>query len=229
MQNADNQLDKSELAASTTIDSISQSAAPPPEQENDLSEEIPDSFLPTDLVNVSKISPDFELDMRYATTNNFMKTAVYPCAECLLRYEVALALRRANYKFQKQGYHIKLFDCYRPLSVQKQMWKIYPNPNYVANPYKKMASIHNRGGAVDLTLVDSTGVEVDMGTGFDFFGKKAHHTYTALPTQVLAMRKLLKETMESVGFQSIRTEWWHYSYKKSMQYETLDIPLPCSP
>ncbi|SFT13818.1 D-alanyl-D-alanine dipeptidase [Zhouia amylolytica] len=163
----------------------------------------------TTFVNLKEYSDDFLYDLKYATTDNFLKTKVYECAECYVRAKTARALIKANKEFQKQGYRIKFFDCYRPHDVQKEMWKIVPNPQYVANPAK--GSIHNKGGAVDITLVNSNGEELKMGTGFDFFGPKAHHDYTALPEKVLENRKLLKETMEKYGFWSIRTEWWHYN------------------
>ncbi|UNY98424.1 M15 family metallopeptidase [Zhouia spongiae] len=163
----------------------------------------------TSFVNLKEYSSDFVYDMKYATTDNFLKTRVYDCAECFVRAKTAKALIRANNEFRKKGYRIKFFDCYRPHDVQKKMWKIVPNPQYVANPAK--GSIHNKGGAVDITLVDESGGELDMGTGFDFFGHKAHHDFTDLPEDVLSNRRLLKETMEAHGFWSIRTEWWHYN------------------
>jgi len=162
-----------------------------------------------DFINIESISKDFVLDMRYATKNNFLKEKVYSCAKCYVRDDVAEALLAANEDFIKQGYKIKFFDCYRPHSVQKKMWKIYPKPGYVANP--KGGSIHNKGAAVDITLVKIDGSEVDMGTDFDFFGKKARHAYQNLPKAVLANRKTLRETMKKHGFRIIRSEWWHYN------------------
>ncbi|WP_281752612.1 M15 family metallopeptidase [Neptunitalea chrysea] len=163
----------------------------------------------TTFVRLADYSDNFVFDMRYATPNNFLKTTVYDCAECYTRSKTAQQLIKANRSLLTRGYKIKFFDCYRPLDVQKKMWKIVPNPMYVADPAK--GSIHNRGGAVDITLVDSLGNELPMGTGFDFFGKEAHHTYTDLPQEVLDNRKLLKTTMEAYGFKSIESEWWHYN------------------
>jgi D-alanyl-D-alanine dipeptidase len=114
---------------------------------------------------------------------------------------------------RKQGYRLRLFDCYRPLDVQKKMWKIMPNPSFVGNPYGN-GSMHNKGAAVDLTLADSTGRELDLGTPFDFFGREAYHAYTNLPPDVLARRRLLKQTMTAAGFSPITSEWWHYSYSR---------------
>jgi len=168
-----------------------------------------DSLADTTFIRLADYSDDFVYDMRYATTNNFLKAKVYPCAECYTRVKTAKALIKANTAFMNKGYRIKFFDCYRPNDVQYKMWEIVPNPQYVANPVK--GSIHNKGGAVDITLVGINGEDVTMGTDFDFFGKKAYHDNTDLPQEILNHRTLLKETMEGYGFWSIRTEWWHYN------------------
>jgi len=167
------------------------------------------SLPDTTFIRLLDYSTDFMYDLRYATENNFLKAQVYDCAECYTRVKTARALIKANTDLKELGLHIKFFDCYRPNSVQYKMWKIVPNPQYVANPVK--GSIHNRGGAVDITLVDSSGKELDMGTDFDYFGKRAYHDNKELPEIILENRKLLKETMERHGFWSIRTEWWHYN------------------
>jgi len=162
----------------------------------------------TTFVNLKEYSSTFVYDMRYATENNFLKTKVYDCAECYLRYKTIKKLVEANQKFIKLGYQIKIFDCYRPLDVQKKMWAIVSNPSYVADPSK--GSIHNRGAAVDITLVDFDGNELDMGTDFDHFGKESAHLYQDLSETVLNNRKLLREVMEDSSFKIIKSEWWHY-------------------
>ena len=154
----------------------------------------------------------FILDLRYATKQNFVDHVIYDCGRCFLRKDVAEQLIAAKNAFAERGVRIKLFDCYRPLEVQWELWEEVPDPRYVADPRK--GSMHNRGMAVDLTLVNAqTAKELDMGTGFDFFGRKAYHTTTPeLSRQIQINRKLLKSTLEKFGFQAIRTEWWHYSY-----------------
>ena len=154
------------------------------------------------------------LDLKYATTDNFVKEQLYECGRCFLRHEAAKQLVKVNKVLKDHGYRLKLFDCYRPLPIQQKLWDKFQNASYVTPPSK--GSMHNRGLAVDLTIVDKSGNELDMGTPFDFFGKKAHHTYTELSDSVFNNRLLLKRTMESVGFKPIRTEWWHYSYTKKM-------------
>ncbi len=165
------------------------------------------------------------LDVKYATKDNFLGEAVYPCASCVVRMEVKDGLKIAMDALKEKGYAIKFFDCYRPLSVQRAMWKINSDPRYVANPAGK-ASSHNRGGAVDITLVNArTGVELYMGTPFDHFGEEAHHSYANLSDEVKANRKLLRTAMEEAGFKALETEWWHYSYVGSEDWEPLDISV----
>ena len=171
--------------------------------------QMPDSGF----VEVIRLDSTFVLDLRYATPNNFLNEKVYDCAKCLLRKEAALALVKANGLLKAKGYRIRLFDCYRPLDVQKKMWKIKPDDRFVGNPYGN-GSMHNKGAAVDLSLTDSTGRELDMGTPFDFFGREAYHAYTNLPAAVLARRQLLRQTLLQAGFSPITSEWWHYSYNR---------------
>lgn len=179
----------------------------------------------TTFVRLADFSNDFIYDLRYATKNNFLNAKVYDCAECYTRAKTAKALVEANREFMEKGYKIKFFDCYRPNSVQHKMWKMVPNPQYVANPFK--GSIHNKGGAVDITLVDFGGLELDMGTDFDFFGKRAHHDNLDLPKKILENRRLLKTTMENHGFWSIRTEWWHYNLSEGSNDRIANFKWKC--
>jgi D-alanyl-D-alanine dipeptidase len=168
-------------------------------------------FDTTQWTELTRLDPTIRLDLRYATTNNFVNAKMYDCGRCFLRPAVARALVAVHHQLQKQGLGLKMFDCYRPRPIQWKLWKIVPDPRYVADP--RIGSMHNRGAATDLTIVDSTGRELDMGTDFDFFGKAAHHDFHGLPENVLKNRQMLLTIMEQHGFQHIRTEWWHYSYK----------------
>lgn len=179
----------------------------------------------TTFVRLADFSDGFAYDLRYATSNNFLKEKVYDCAECYTRVKTAKALLVANKDFNAKGVRIKFFDCYRPNSVQYKMWEIVPNPQYVADP--KKGSIHNKGGAVDITLETLDGEELDMGTDFDFFGKKAYHDNTDLPQEILDNRKLLKGTMERHGFWGIRTEWWHYNLGTASNDKVANFKWPC--
>ncbi|MEZ4857654.1 MAG: M15 family metallopeptidase [Flavobacteriaceae bacterium] len=178
------------------------------------------------LVDITTLSSQFEFEIRYATPANFMGETLYPCAKCLLQTEVAHALNKANEYFCEKGYKIKVYDCYRPLDIQKKMWKKVPNAAYVANPYGK-GSIHNRGAAVDITLVTLEGCYIDMGSDYDYFGKEAHIDNLHFSKEIVNHRKLLLEGMKKFGFQPIRTEWWHFSFQKNYVYPTLNEPLPC--
>lgn len=185
------------------------------------------SKSPLTLVNIARYDSDFSYDVRYATQNNFLKQKVYDCVQCLLIPEVADALADANNYFCDLGYKIKLYDCYRPLSVQKKMWKIYPNPSYVGNPYGS-GSIHNRGAAIDMTIVTLDNDTLDMGSDYDHFGKEAHIDYPHTDT-IKANRKLLWEVMKKFGFSPIRTEWWHFNFDaKNYGLEVLDVDFDCS-
>ena len=137
---------------------------------------------------------------------------MYDCGRCFFRVAVAKALVEANKALKKKGLGLKMYDCYRPRPIQWKLWNKVPDPRYVADPRK--GSMHNRGMAADLTIVDKDGKELDMGTDFDFFGEEAYHAYTGHPKQVLDNRKLLLNTMAAVGMKFTTTEWWHYSYRK---------------
>ena len=179
----------------------------------------------TTFIRLVNFSDGFAYDMRYATEDNFLKAKVYDCAECYTRVKTAKALIAANEYFKKKDVKIKFYDCYRPNSVQYKMWDIVPNPQYVANPVK--GSIHNKGGAVDITLVTLDGEELDMGTDFDFFGKRAYHDNFDLPQEILNNRKLLKETMKKYGFWSTRTEWWHYNLQGASKDPIANFKWKC--
>ena len=190
-----------------------------------ISEPKPNTIADSTFVNLSTYSSDFVYDMKYATPDNFLKSKVYDCPVCYLRLKTVKSLIEANQRFIKKGYRIKIFDCYRPLDIQKKMWGIVPNPEYVANP--KKGSIHNRGGAVDITLVDASGKELDMGTTFDFFGIEASHDYENLSDEIKANRKLLKNTMIKSDFRILESEWWHYNLKNSKKDNLSNFKWNC--
>ena len=165
------------------------------------------------------------IDLKYGTEDNFMQKKFYTCQRCYLKNNVVSAVLNANNDLFEMGYKLKLFDCYRPLSVQKAMWKHTPNASYVAPPWK--GSMHNRGLAVDLTVMDLDGNEINMGTAYDDFTRKAHMDNYALPKAVLKARKLLKEVMLKNGLHGIRTEWWHYSYRDKSAVKAYNWEWEC--
>ncbi|MEY4134847.1 MAG: D-alanyl-D-alanine dipeptidase [Saprospiraceae bacterium] len=178
----------------------------------------------TQWLEITRIDASIRLDIRYATRNNFVGAQMYECARCFLRPAVARALVEVHKELRKKGLGLKLYDCYRPHAVQWALWKKVPNPQYVADPRK--GSMHNRGSAIDLTLVDANGQELDMGTPYDFFGQEAYIDYTNLPKKVLENRKTLQSAMIAKGFRTTRTEWWHFSFTKAA-YPISDMQWPC--
>jgi len=186
--------------------------------------EEPPEYLPTEWTELISLDSTIILDLRYATDNNFVKEQMYDCGRCFLRPRVARRVYRAHQILRKKGLGLKMFDCYRPRPIQQKLWDKVPNASYVTPP--KRGSMHNKGAAVDLTIVNENGDELYMGTEFDYFGKEGHHTYQDLPKEVLANRRLLKRTMEEVGLKAIRTEWWHYSFQGQV-YELSDWVWKC--
>ncbi len=175
------------------------------------------------LVLLNTFVPQLVIDLKYATKNNFTHRVLYQNGLAYARFAAATALKKINEKLWGNGLGLKIFDAYRPYSVTKKMWKVVHDERYTANPAK--GSGHNRGAAVDVTLVKiATGEELKMPTEFDDFSEKAHHGYQDLPKEVLGNRELLKRTMEEYGFISLSTEWWHYSLPgASERFELLDL------
>jgi len=177
-----------------------------------------------DLVDVQKVIPGIVLDIRYATTNNFTGQQLYPFSKCYLRRASAEKLRAAQAELAPLGYGLKIFDGYRPLSVQWKMWEVYPHSGYVADPRK--GSRHNRGAAVDVTLIRlAGGAELPMPTPYDDFTERAHRKFKDLPEEVVRNRELLEEVLTKHGFVGLYTEWWHFDDKDWRQFPILDIQI----
>jgi D-alanyl-D-alanine dipeptidase len=169
-------------------------------------------------------SAGFPLDIRYATADNFMKKPLYPVAKAFLRAPAAQALRAAEAELATRGLGLKIFDGYRPYSVTVAMWEPIRNPDFVADPAK--GSRHNRGAAVDLTLIDlKTGAELAMPTPYDDFTPRAAHAFEDLAEEVKANRALLRDVMSRHGFEPLPSEWWHYDFRGWERFELLDVPL----
>jgi len=197
---------------------------PGKEQKDSLKKVLP-VLKDSDWVELKSLDSSFVYDLRYATTRNFVHKKMYPCAKCYVRYVVAKALVAIQKELKAKQLRLKVYDCYRPGKVQQELWQIKPDPHYVANP--KTGSMHNRGVAVDVTIVDKNGHELDMGTTFDYFGKKAYHSYKKLPKHVLKNRLFLKKIMQKYRLEPITTEWWHYSYRlKEYPIENWIWPCP---
>lgn len=177
---------------------------------------------PSDLIDVAAVIPDAVIDMRYATKDNFTGDVLYPKAVCKLRRAVAKRLAKAADALRTQDRRLLLWDCYRPHSIQKVLWKKVPDPRYVANP--KAGSKHNRGAAVDVALVDKDGKPVVLPTKFDDFSRAAHRNRALAGDQGAEARRLEK-AMRAAGFSGMPTEWWHFDAPDSASYALSDEPL----
>jgi D-alanyl-D-alanine dipeptidase len=162
----------------------------------------------SELVLAKEVVPNLVEDLKYATTDNFMHRKLYTDPKCYLLKETAQKLSLADKALseRKPGFRLKVWDCYRPMTIQQEMWKEYTNTPYVANP---KTARHPRGRAVDITIVDVSGNEVEMPTKFDDFTPKAHPN---APTTAKAAtnRELLRSVMTSVGLKGVNSEWWHF-------------------
>lgn len=182
----------------------------------------------TILVDASTRVPGLVVELPYATDDNFLGRAVYPeGARCLLLPGVAERLARAARPLQARGFRLKALDCYRPLHVQWAMWKLVPRKGYVADPHT--GSHHNRGAAVDVTLVTLDGAAVDMPTPFDTFGPAAHHGSSAGTAEAREHREVLRQAMVEAGFRPNRMEWWHYDAPERRGASLLDEALVPAP
>lgn len=175
------------------------------------------------MIDIKKAIPGIQLDLRYAGTNNFMHEKLYPpIRTTYLRKDATDKLIQVQAELMKNHLGLKVFDAYRPYSVTERLWEPVQDDRYAADP--KKGSGHNRGIAVDLTIISlQTKKELDMGTGFDNFSDTAHHAFKNLPDTVLQNRNLLQSIMEKYGFIALETEWWHYYLPNSNLYELLDV------
>jgi D-alanyl-D-alanine dipeptidase len=168
------------------------------------------------------------LEIRYATTNNFLHRPVYDQARAFLQRPAAESLVRAQASLRTHGYSLLVFDGYRPWAVTKVFWDAATPEQrrigFVANPAD--GSKHNRGCAVDLTLCElSTGKEVTMPSAYDEFSERAFSAYAGGSAESRKLRELLRSAMEAEGFTVLPEEWWHFDYKNWRQYRVLNIPF----
>lgn len=175
------------------------------------------------LVELIKLDDSFVIDIKYATTDNFTKKQIYTMPMCLINKNTAQKLINANNELKTLGYRIKVFDAYRPFSAQQVLYDAASDKSFVANP--KKGSIHNRGAAVDVTLVDMDGNEIEMPSGYDEFTERAYLKYTDCDQKLIENRELLGKYMVKHGFKRISNEWWHFEDTNAKNYPLLDIPF----
>lgn len=183
-----------------------------------------------ELVEVVTLDPTIVLDIRYATDKNFTGRQVYSSGRCFLRRIAAERILAVQKELRAMGLGLKIFDGYRPFSVQEIFWKVYPREGYVARPIRGIdgkpisGSKHNRGAAVDLTIINLvTGNELEMPSEFDDLTERAHRNYDGMPHMVAKNCKLLENVMVKHGFKPLPTEWWHFDLIGWQAFDILDI------
>lgn len=177
-----------------------------------------------ELIEIKKAIPTIALDIKYATKDNFMQQVMYNEARAFARKPVVEQLKKIQAFLKPKGYGLKIFDAYRPYEITVAFWEKASDKNFVANPAK--GSKHNRGCAVDLTLVDlKTGKDVPMPTPYDSFEEAAAPHYNKLSAQIIKNRDFLIATMHANGFKVINNEWWHFDFIGWQDYDLMDIPF----
>lgn len=183
-------------------------------------------FLAPDLKELVTLDDSIRLDIRYATSNNFMGEPFYAQARAFLQRPAADALVRAHRWLRSQGYGLLIHDAYRPWSVTKMFWDATPpdKQDFVANPAK--GSRHNRGCAVDLTLYDlQNGAPIKMTGGYDEMSERSYPDYPGGTSLQRWHRDLLRRAMEQEGFTVFEVEWWHFDYQAWRKYPILNLPF----
>lgn len=174
------------------------------------------------LVNLEEYIPGIVLDIRYATEDNFTGQQVYTSPMAWLRKEPADSLKSIQEKLNKEGLGLKVFDAYRPYAATLLFYEIYLDTTFVASP--RRGSIHNRGSAVDVSIIDlATGEEIAMPTEFDHFSEAAFHSYDNLPEEAINNRAKLLALMEAAGFSPYKYEWWHYNFREARRFPLMNI------
>lgn len=175
-----------------------------------------------ELVNLAEVAPELVFEIGYATEKNFTGKKIYSLARAYARKPVAAALKKAQKEFNTLGYGIKVFDAYRPYKATVKFYEEYHDTTYVASPYR--GSRHNRGCALDMTIIDlTTGRELPMPTPWDSFDKAAWPSAEVSDPVIRRNRDLLISVMERNGFTVYEHEWWHFDFNGWKAYEVMDI------
>ncbi len=174
------------------------------------------------MTDLESVIDGIALDIRYATTNNFTHEVIYTAPKAYTRKPVAEALKKVKDSLAKHDIGLKIYDAYRPYAATLKFFEVYPDTNFVANP--RYGSRHNRGCAVDITLIElATGKEIPMPSEFDDFSERAHPDYQELSDTVLANRAFLFGVMSHFGFSHYPTEWWHFDYSGWETFKLMDL------
>lgn len=168
------------------------------------------------LVEITPQTHDVEIALAYATADNFTGAPVYGRAACFLHPDAEALLSRAIILAAELGYRFKVFDAFRPSEAQWILWNHTPDPDFLADP--RRGSPHSRGVAIDLTLIDMQGTELEMGTAFDAFTERSHLGNIDISQTAQRNRHILVGIMTAAGWDYYRNEWWHYQVFDSRRY-----------
>jgi D-alanyl-D-alanine dipeptidase len=174
------------------------------------------------LVDLQQIDPTIAVELRYATPQNFTGEILYDANRAYLRRDVAARLLRVQRALAERGWRLKVLDAYRPLSVQYRMWEVVPDPKFVSDP--RRGSRHNRGAAVDITVVDAWGRELEMPTPYDDFTGRASPGAQSTPAAEFHVARLA-DIMVQEGFRPLDSEWWHFDAIGLDDAPLIDVPL----
>ena len=182
------------------------------------------------LVRLLDLDKDFIIDLKYSTEDNFTGQRVYISSECFLDMHTAKMLIEAKEKFKKDGYKVKVWDAYRPISAQKRLWDAASDKSFVALPpdmstIKEFKARHMNGLCVDVTLTDLDGIEIEMPTAFDDFTEMASLECENIKPEARKNAEYLRDIMLSVGFEPLSIEWWHFYDRKTEATPYLDVQI----
>lgn len=180
-----------------------------------------EELVTAELVDLQSFIPQIQVDLKYATKDNFTGQIVYNFNCCLLIKEAALKLRDVQTELESIGLGLKVWDGFRPVAAQWKFWELVPDERYVSDPRK--GGRHTRGTAVDLTLITKDGQELLMPSDFDDFSEKAHQDYMGASDEAIKNRQFLRDIMERHGFIGLATEWWHFDLIGWKNYPPIDI------
>lgn len=182
------------------------------------------------LVRILDIDPEFIIDLKYTTADNFTGNVVYQFSDCWVDAHTALQLIAAKNMAKKDGYRMKIWDAYRPVSAQQRFWDLLPDNNFVAYPpdmatIKEFKNSHMNGQCVDVTLTDMDGNDIPMPSDFDDFTKKARLDCPETTGEARKNGEYLRDIMIQAGFTPYDGEWWHFYDKNTAPVRYSDIPI----
>lgn len=180
-----------------------------------------------DFVRISDYIPNADIDLAYATTENYTQQTIYDFSDAYLRYGTLQKLSDVCDELKEHGLNLKIWDAYRPISAQARLWEVCPDPTYVSPPDTGNRT-HCRGSAVDVTLIDQDGNELEMPSGFDDFSAKGDRDYSDCSETAAANAQLLQSIMEKHGFTGYSGEWWHFTDKDTYPIEETFMPVKVS-